>query len=155
MPKPALHKWWPESNILNCPCGSSHLVCGAVCDCGGSSHLPHFTPAHTPPPLSVPAPHTALSHFIICSPAPGCSGTSWPLWIHLLLLFSTDNWLEQWNACVPLAFETLHPVYFPEVSFLLSFLSLSLSVSLSHPFLPRSPFTAALTSPPPLTLALP
>ena len=22
------------------------------------------------------------------------------LWIHLLLLFSTDNWLEQWNVCV-------------------------------------------------------
>lgn len=84
----------------------------------------------TPPPRP-----TALSHFIICSPAPGCSGTSWPLWIHLLLLFSTDNWLEQWNACVPLAFETLHPVYFPEVSFLLA---LSLPLSLWLPFTPTS-----------------
>lgn len=22
------------------------------------------------------------------------------LWIHLLLLFSTDDWLEQWNVCI-------------------------------------------------------
>src|SRR4029434_4824283 len=37
-----------------------------------------------------------LSHFLHLL----CSG--WLLWTHLLLLFSTDNWLEQWNACVPL-----------------------------------------------------
>lgn len=86
-----------------------------------------------PPTPYSPRPYNSISHFIICSPAPGCSSASWPLWIHLLLLFSTDNWLEQWNACVPCAFETLHPVYFPEVSFLLSFLSLS-AVS----FLPRA-----------------
>lgn len=27
----------------------------------------------------------------------------WPRWIHLLLLFASDNWLEQWNACVSLS----------------------------------------------------
>ncbi len=40
----------------------------------------------------------------------------WPCWIHLLLLFASDNWLEQWNACVsPSPFETRHSVYFLEV----------------------------------------
>lgn len=100
-----------------------------VCVGVGQQHLP-ACPARPAPP----APPTALSRFIICSPAPRCSSTSWPLWIHLLLLFSTDNWLEQWNA-----FETQHPVYFPEVSFLLSFppsyplspLNFSLSLLLS------------------------
>lgn len=72
------------------------------------------------PPSSPPAPPTVLSHFTVCSPAPGRSSTGWPLWIHLLLLFSTDNWPEQWNACAPLPFETIHHVYFPELSFLLS-----------------------------------
>lgn len=125
-----------REHILCCPCRSSHLVWGAMCVtlcacvCVGQQHLP------TPPvPL---APPTALSRFIICSPALRCSGTSWPLWIHLLLLFSTDNWLEQWNACVPLAFETQHPVYFPEVSFLLSF-------PLSYPLSPLN-FSLSLLS---------
>lgn len=60
------------------------------------------------------------------------------VWVHLLLLFSTDNWLEQWNACPPpLAFETLHPVYFRG---LISAPPLSLSLeppSLSPPSLPH------------------
>lgn len=134
-----------REHILNCPCGRSHLVCGAVCVCvclclWGS-----------PPP-------TALSHFIICSPAPGCSGTSWLLWIHLLLLFSTDNWLEQWNACVPLVFETLYFVYFPEVSFLLLSLSPSLCLTPFHPsispLLPLCglPWPCVASPPRPLTL---
>lgn len=66
-------------------------MCVCVCDHEGS--VPPHPPDHRTPPH-----RTALSHFIICSAAPGCSGTSRPLWIHLLLLFSTDNWLEQWNA---------------------------------------------------------
>lgn len=120
------HKW-PESTYLTVLV-EDHIWCVELCVCVtmGSPN----PPLHPTPPRP-----TALSHFIICSPAPGCSGTSQPLWIHLLLLFSTDNWLEQWNACVPLAFETLHPVYFPEVSFLLS---LSLTLSLRLPFTPSS-----------------
>lgn len=142
------HKW-PESTYLTV-LEEDHIWCVELCVCVtmGSPN----PPLHPTPPRP-----TALSHFIICSPAPGCSGTSWPLWIHLLLLFSTDNWLEQWNACVPLAFETLHPVYFPEVSFLLS-LSHSLSPTPFHPlkfsFSPplRPPFALCRLTPSSLTL---
>lgn len=117
-----------REHLSNQPCGGAHLLCGDVCGdvcvlCATVGHTKHTHPR--PPPR-------ALSHFIICSPAPGCSGTSRPLWIHLLLLFSTDNWLQQWNACPPPPPSPLkpYPLFILEVSFLL--LSLSEPPSLHH-----------------------
>lgn len=94
----------------NRPCGGAHLLCGDVC-------VLCATVGQRAPPRPPPR---ALSRFIICSPAPGCSGTSRPLWIHLLLLFSTDNWLQQWNACPPPPPPLKpYPLFILEVSFLL------------------------------------
>lgn len=113
-----------REHLSNRPCGGAHLLCGDVC-------VLCATVGQRAPPRPPPR---ALSHFIICSPAPGCSGTSRPLWIHLLLLFSTDNWLQQWNACPPpLAFETLPPVYFRGLISAPLPLNLPHSITLSFP----------------------
>lgn len=111
-------------HIFNCPCRSSHLVWSWAGWFGGRA---------------VPPPPTPLSHFIICSPAPGCSSISWPLLIHLLLLFSTDNWLEQWNACVPLPLKRYTLFIFQRSHFCSLRLSPSLSISLSPSLWPSSP----------------
>lgn len=127
------------------------MYCICVCDHEGS--IPPHPPAHRTPPR-----RTALSHFIICSAAPGCSGTSRPLWIHLLLLFSTDNWLEQWNAPPrpPLAPRSPHPPHpqplKPNTLFIFQrshFCSDPLSPR--HPLLP--PFTGPVWPHPPTPLA--
>lgn len=65
------------------------------------------------------------------------------VWVHLLLLFSTDNWLEQWNACPPPSPLKLYTLFILEVSFLLP-LSLFLS-NLHHSLLPPSLTLLSLT----------
>ncbi len=65
------------------PCKSPHLVCVAL----GPGYS---TPPSPPLSYSSSVLQLSTSHSLIL----------WPCWIHLLLLFASDNWLEQWNACV-------------------------------------------------------